>query len=230
MGRNLTPYNVPGAYSPPSGNVNYEVSPMNDSSVIDSPNDLIGTTVQANQLYSLNEYGPEGGYNNIISVDNITLPNSLQQLSLSGNQIITFNPSIALPNSLQYLYLNENALTSFDPSIALPSSLFVLYLYNNQIVNFNPTIALPSGLQELGLGDNQMTTAGYTASEPWANSMSVIPSRGGIYMFNNIDSVAGTDLETILIAKHYSQGPQKRQKNALRSPTTFRRRSRPFDR
>jgi hypothetical protein len=41
MGRNLTPYNVPGAYSPPSGNVNYEVSPMNDSSVIDSPNDLI---------------------------------------------------------------------------------------------------------------------------------------------------------------------------------------------
>jgi len=74
MGRNLQPYNVPGAYSPPSGNVNYEVSPMNDSSVIDSPNDLIGTTVQANQLYSLNEYGPEGGYNNIISTDGEPLP------------------------------------------------------------------------------------------------------------------------------------------------------------
>ena len=74
MGRNLTPYNVPGAYSPPSGNVNYEVSPMNDSSVIDSPNDLIGTTVQANQLYTLNEYGPEGGYNNIISTDGEPLP------------------------------------------------------------------------------------------------------------------------------------------------------------
>jgi hypothetical protein len=54
--------------------VNYEVSPMNDSSVIDSPNDLIGTTVQANQLYSLNEYGPEGGYNNIISTDGEPLP------------------------------------------------------------------------------------------------------------------------------------------------------------
>ena len=74
MGRNLTPYNVPGAFSAPSGNVNYEVSPMNDSSVIDSPNDLIGTTVQANQLYSLNEYGPEGGYNNIISTDGEPLP------------------------------------------------------------------------------------------------------------------------------------------------------------
>jgi len=74
MGRNLTPYNVPGAYSPPSGNVNYEVSPMNDSSVINSPNDLIGTTVQANQLYTLNEYGPEGGYNNIISTDGEPLP------------------------------------------------------------------------------------------------------------------------------------------------------------
>ena len=69
MGRNLAPYNVPGAYSPPSGNVNYEVSPLNDSPIVDSPNDLIGTTVQANQLYPLNEYGPDGGYNNIISTN-----------------------------------------------------------------------------------------------------------------------------------------------------------------
>jgi hypothetical protein len=74
MGRNLQPYNVPGAYSPPSGDVNYEVSPLSDSPIIDSPNDLIGTTVQANQLYPLNEYGPEGGYSNIISTDGAPLP------------------------------------------------------------------------------------------------------------------------------------------------------------
>ena len=72
--RNLQPYNVPGAYSPPAGNVAYEVSPLQDSSVIDSPNDLVGTTVQANNLYSLNEYGPEGGYNNIINTNNPPLP------------------------------------------------------------------------------------------------------------------------------------------------------------
>ena len=74
MGRNLPPYSVPGAYSPPSGNVNYEVSPLNDIEVIDSPNDLVGTTNQANQLYPLNEYGPEGGYNNIISTNGAPLP------------------------------------------------------------------------------------------------------------------------------------------------------------
>jgi hypothetical protein len=74
MNRNLPPYNVPGAFSPPSGNVNYEVSPLNDSSVIDSPNDLIGTTVLANQLYPLNAYGPDGGYNNIISTNGAPLP------------------------------------------------------------------------------------------------------------------------------------------------------------
>jgi len=74
MNRNLPPYAVPGAFSPPSGNVNYEVSPLNDSSVIDSPNDLIGTTQLANQLYPLNEYGPDGGYNNVTSISPIPLP------------------------------------------------------------------------------------------------------------------------------------------------------------
>jgi hypothetical protein len=74
MNRNLPPYTVTGAFSPPSGNVNYEVSPLNDSSVIDSPNDLIGTTVLANQLYPLNAYGPDGGYNNIISTNGAPLP------------------------------------------------------------------------------------------------------------------------------------------------------------
>ena len=71
LARNLQPYNVPGAYTPPAGNLTYEISPLQDSSVIDSPNDLIGTTVQANNLYALNEYGPEGGYNNIINTNKI---------------------------------------------------------------------------------------------------------------------------------------------------------------
>ena len=74
MGRNLPPYNVPGSYSPPSGDVNYEATPLSDSSVIDSPNDLIGTSVQANELYPLNEWGPEGGYNNVVSTDGPPLP------------------------------------------------------------------------------------------------------------------------------------------------------------
>lgn len=74
MGRNLPPYNVPGSYSPPAGDVNYEATPLSDSSVIDSPNDLIGTPVQANELYQLNEWGPEGGYSNIVSTNGPPLP------------------------------------------------------------------------------------------------------------------------------------------------------------
>jgi len=74
IARNLPPYSVPGAYAPPQGDVIYEATPLSDSTVIDSPNDLVGTTNQANQLYPLNEYGPEGGYNNITNTNNPPLP------------------------------------------------------------------------------------------------------------------------------------------------------------
>ena len=53
MARNLVPYTVPGVYIPPAGNANYEVSPLQDSSVIDSPNNYISTNQFANGLYPL---------------------------------------------------------------------------------------------------------------------------------------------------------------------------------
>ena len=62
IARNLAPYQVQGVYTPPAGNVTYEVSPLSNSNVIDSPDTLISTNQGANQLYSLNEYGPEGGF------------------------------------------------------------------------------------------------------------------------------------------------------------------------
>jgi hypothetical protein len=49
-----------------------------------------------------------------------------------------------------------------------------------------------------------MTTLGYIETEAWANSMSVIPNRGSIYFTNNINSIAGTNLETILISKGWT--------------------------
>ena len=51
---------------------------------------------------------------------------------------------------------------------------------------------------------NLMTTAGYTASEPWANAMSTIPNRGQIYLGSNINSINGTNLQTILISKGWN--------------------------
>ena len=142
--------------------------------------------------------------NNIISVDNITWPSSLEELNLGYNQIVNFNPITALPSGLQQLYLNGNQIVTFNPSITLPNSLEQLSLYDNQIVTFNPTLALPNSLTSLFLNANQMTTAGYTASEPWANAMSVIPGRGNIYIGGNVNSASGTNLETILIAKGWT--------------------------
>jgi len=60
---------------------------------------------------------------------------------------------------------------------------------------------LPITTQAILLNDNQMTTAGYTASETWATGLHIAPIGGNISFANNIDSVSGTNLETILLGK-----------------------------
>lgn len=59
--RNLQPYKVPGVFSSPQSNINYETN-LTVSSVIDSPDTLISSNQFANTLYPLNEYGPDGGF------------------------------------------------------------------------------------------------------------------------------------------------------------------------
>jgi Leucine-rich repeat (LRR) protein len=154
------------------------------------------------------------------------LPNSLSSLYLNGNQIVTFNPSVPLPSSLSNLLLSNNLIVNFNPSIPLPSLTQIVLSYNNistfnpsislplslqglaltgnAISIFNPTIALPNSLNYLGLEQNLMTTAGYTASEPWANAMTNIPGRGNIVFTSNTNSVTGTNLATILHSKGWS--------------------------
>ena len=73
IARNLAPYNVPGSFSPQTSNVNYETN-LTVSNVIDSPNDLVSTNNQANNLYPLNEYGPEGGFPNPLNLAGPPLP------------------------------------------------------------------------------------------------------------------------------------------------------------
>jgi outer membrane protein OmpA-like peptidoglycan-associated protein len=63
--RNLAPYNIQGVYSPPVSSINYETV-IGDLNVVDSPNDLVGNSPFPRQLYPLNEYGPEGGYPNVV--------------------------------------------------------------------------------------------------------------------------------------------------------------------
>tara|TARA_R110000868_G_scaffold62827_1_gene189735 strand:+ start:51 stop:566 length:516 start_codon:yes stop_codon:yes gene_type:complete len=140
-------------------------------------------------------------------INDLALPNSLVSLDLSYNQIVTFNPTIPLPSSLVSLNLYNNQIVIFNPTISLPNSLVSLNLSYNQIVSFNPSVPLPNSLEVLFININQMTTAGYTASEPWANAMSIIPSRGNILSTSNVDSMLGTNLETILTAKGWTVFP-----------------------
>jgi hypothetical protein len=67
IARNLTPYSVPGVYSPPLGPRLYEVI-QRDLSVVDSDDTLILNDPFADLLYPLNAYGPLGGYNKNINV------------------------------------------------------------------------------------------------------------------------------------------------------------------
>jgi hypothetical protein len=62
IARNLAPYEVQGVFTPPPGNAIYEISPLNDSNVIDSPDNLISTNQLSNNLYPLNQWGPDGGF------------------------------------------------------------------------------------------------------------------------------------------------------------------------
>jgi hypothetical protein len=71
--RNLAPYQVQGVYTPPANDVNYETV-LSDSGVIDSPNELISNDPFADNLYPLNQYGPEGGFEKNITYNNPPLP------------------------------------------------------------------------------------------------------------------------------------------------------------
>jgi len=87
MAKNLAPYNVAGVYSPPVGNLTYETV-LNVSNVIDSPNELIVNDPFANQLYPLNEYGPNGGYNLQITYNGAPLPVNSNQGEYGPNDTV----------------------------------------------------------------------------------------------------------------------------------------------
>jgi hypothetical protein len=87
MARNLAPYNIAGVYSPPVGNLTYETV-LNVSNVIDSPNELITNGIFSNQLYPLNEYGPNGGYNLDINYNGVPLPVNSNQGEYGPNDTV----------------------------------------------------------------------------------------------------------------------------------------------
>ncbi len=68
LSRNLKPYRIPGAFTP-AGTTTY-IANISDYNVVDSPGEVITNGTYSNQLYTLNEYGPDGGYNLNINFNN----------------------------------------------------------------------------------------------------------------------------------------------------------------
>ena len=189
--------------------VNNQIVTFNPS--LPLPNSLLQLDLSANNIVTFNPTIalPTGmsdlnlDSNQIVTFNpTIALPPNINSLLLENNQIVTFNPTIALPTNLSYLMLEGNQIVTFNPTIALPMTLEFLLLANNQIVTFNPSLTLPTTLYSLTLNDNQMTTAGYTTSESWANNQPSFNNPCQIRFNNNINSVAGTNLESILLTKN----------------------------
>jgi hypothetical protein len=78
---------VTGVYTAPVGTRTYETS-LSDYNVINSPDDLISQNPFVRQLYPLNEYGPEGGYNYTITYNNPPIINSSNQGEYSPNDTV----------------------------------------------------------------------------------------------------------------------------------------------
>ena len=89
--RNLPPYNLPGEFTPPSGQQNYEYT-SSDFNVIDSPNELVGRNPFVRNAETLNEYGPDNGY---------------QQTIINSNLPITPNQGEYSPNDTVLDLVNE---------------------------------------------------------------------------------------------------------------------------
>ena len=73
--RNLPPYNVQGSYTSPGNPVNFETV-LTVSNVVDSPNNYVSTNLFAKELYTLNEYGPDGGFGVPIGINSVASTNN----------------------------------------------------------------------------------------------------------------------------------------------------------
>lgn len=147
--RNLSPYKVPGAYSPPVQNTNYETV-INDISVIDSPDILISDSPFSDLLYPTNTYGPEGGFDKEISYNNVIItntPNSGPYDASDSKFSNGYEDAITKLNINPNLYLNpqilqggpQSALYSVRPNPYVPVSM-ITGQKSQSYPNFNPSL------------------------------------------------------------------------------------------
>ena len=100
------------------------------------------------------------------------------------------------PNLDTLVFTNCN-LTTFNPTGNFPL-LDILDLHGNNLnsILLNSTF---SKVRNATFSGNKLTLSSYVAMESWANNLEI--SDGTMEFIGNIDSVSGTNLETILISK-----------------------------
>jgi hypothetical protein len=172
--RNLQPYSVPGVYTPPVSQIAYEITQSNYS-VVNSPDELVASNPFANQLYPLNQFGPDGGFNLDITFNGPLLPldpnqgpyypviNSPLVLS-SGFYLNQSNSSPNIQNTFRPvdgyidLYSTEDIQNSYkifapywDPPNFIPSfySPYEIFLSNNP-TGSDGTLSQDSFIAKLG--------------------------------------------------------------------------------
>ena len=145
--QNLAPYQIQGAFSPPLGNILYEVSPLSNFSVIDSPNTLISTNQLANQLYPLNEWGPEGGFQGKYSVPGNPLPVPSNQGPYDPNdtQLDIINQYFIDTAYVENIYGPDGGYSDLviTTKLALPYQFFSPYYFQGSPVNYIPSTYTP---------------------------------------------------------------------------------------
>ncbi|GIZ10295.1 hypothetical protein [Flavobacterium sp. UMI-01] len=127
--------------------------------------------------------------------------NNIVGMSIQDNEFTTF-PDTIFPAGLVELDAGGNGnITEFDPSNPFPSSLESLGLNSLSLSVFNPTIPLPSTLSYINLQGNDITTSSWNNDTAWINNLG---NGGSIYTAGNTNTIAGTNSESLLLAKSWT--------------------------
>lgn len=155
LGRNLKPYRITGVFTP-KGPTTY-IANISDYNVIDSPGEILTNGTYSNQLYPLNEYGPEGGYNLNINFNNPPLT----QNSNKGE----YDPNDTQLDIINEFYIDTTFITNkYGPEGGYNSLVIIDDIQNNQKISlpyWDPPIFNPSSYSPY----NIITTKNPTGSD-----------------------------------------------------------------
>jgi hypothetical protein len=144
-------------------------------------------------------------YNNNFIYDPKVVIKASKLIIQNNNTPYSFNPTLPLYEQTTTLQIINDSINGFNPTLPLPSNLMYLELDNNSNLSsstFCNTNSLPITLTSIKLNNCSFTLADYSNLESWANAQPSFTNTCIVNLEANIDSVSGTNLESILISKN----------------------------